>query len=169
MILRKEIKIKVAPLHDQLENQYPFNFSKGIVNEEQIRDLLICFKVMFLPYLKSKEKEHEFYKRSYHILANLEDDRDIKEYNSNIGQSTLHLDYLFLGSRQGNRVLLNRYPELLNYEGGEFFKLPFPTNLWDKFLLDLQKMTKAEEQDQFIASCCNGFKKLIYLGSIVEN
>lgn len=167
--LRNRFREETKYLHDILENQYPFN---QLSSKEDIelngKNALICFKVMFYSFLKVKKSENSFYQESFDILSAFMPSMNNSFIDLDISESYMELEYLFLGSRMGNKVLTKRNPSILKIGGGKYFGLELPNELWRDFLSRLSSIKDEDYQNFLLEKSKKSFLELINYGRLIE-
>lgn len=168
MTLKTRFKNETMPMHTLLEQQYPFN---SLINTENIEkssaDAITCFKLMFLPFLNIKKDEHKFYKESFEILSKYKPELKVENIELSPKENLLHLEYLFLGSRMGNQILINKNPGINEVEYAKYFQLPMPRDLWTEFIEKLDSQSP-EYHDLLVQRAKDSFRELINYGKLLE-
>lgn len=170
MNFRQELRTAIRTSHDDLELQYPFNSLTVTKNiDTVVYDTLLCFKAFFLSYLKVRRKDHQYYERNYELFISLPS-------SDNLGGNLKHdeidlmaLDYIFMGSRMGNKVITQRNPGIVNQKYGEYFSLELPAELWNNLNKSFEVMNNPNLESIIIEKTKYYFKLLKIYGQVVES
>ena len=169
MSLKDRFKNETMPMHKSLEEQYPFN---KLMQQENIlktsNDAILCFKLMFLSFVKLNKDKHDFYKETFEVLFNYKSHLNDRIQELNPKDNHLHLEYLFLGSRMGNQLLVNKNPAIDEVENAKYFQLPLPRDLWENFIAKLNKVEDSQVQDLLVQRAKDSFIELTNYGKLVE-
>lgn len=169
MSLKDRFKSETIQMHKALEDQYPFN--QLMIQDDILKtsnDAILCFKLMFLSFVKLNKKKHDFYKETFEILYSYKAYLNDKILDLDPNDNHYHLEYLFLGSRMGNQLLVNKNPAINEVENSKYFQLPLPSDLWADFISRLNKVEGTEVQDLLVQRAKDSFKELINYGKLVE-
>ncbi len=156
-------------MHKALEAQYPFN---KLLQQESIiktsNDAILCFKLIFLSFVKLNKDKHDFYNKTYDILSRYKSELNDEILDLDPNDNHLHLEYLFLGSRMGNQLLVNKNPAINEVENAKYFQLPLPRDLWDEFIEKLNEFEDKQTQDLLVQRAKDSFRELMNYGKLVE-
>lgn len=169
--LRNRLRSETRTQHDSLEERAPF---KHLMNSEDLELHLaqasLCFKLIFQPFLASLKEQHSFFKSAFEILESIHTEYnlelspiDIDSANGSLGHR-----YLFLGSRMGNRLIIQKNPAILESRYGAYFDLDMPRDLWTDLMSRLDSITAPSEQDLIIFQAQQAFQTLINYSLLVS-
>ncbi|MBD66641.1 MAG: hypothetical protein CME62_15640 [Halobacteriovoraceae bacterium] len=168
--LRERLRSETKEFHDFLESQYPFNTlleQKDLAKNTE--RALICFKLCFYSFLNQLKDEHEFYQKSFDSLSKVKPELNDKLLTLKPIKDDLHLHYLFLGSRMGNKLVINKNPSILEVQGGDYFNIDMPQELWKDFLTQLDQVQDIEQQNMIIGQVKMSFKELAQYGLLLQS
>ena len=169
MNLRVALREGTAQSHRDLEGQYPFNSltsSQGL--DVAVRDFLICFKLLFFQFLSSKKEVNSFYETPYRVLSTIKPEMNSKLLKAPAVEDSLHLEYIFLGSRLGNQVILKQNPKLTEVHGGDFFRWDLPKGMWVQFCQDLECKRDPQRINKIVQRANLSFQELLNYGLLIE-
>lgn len=168
MNLRERLKNETKLYHKALEDQYPFNELISSKSTACFEDALKCFKLLFYPFLKRKQEVHPFYQQVFKALEKFPVFNERYFLEPQCPNKLLHLEYLFLGSRMGNEILVKKSTSLKNFEYREYFEISLDPALWKGFLEKLSKVHDTFIQDQIVEQVKEGFVELRNYGKLLE-
>ncbi len=171
MSLRQRIREETKDLHDQLEQQYPFNALFDSKNLKQdVENALSCFSCMFKDFLLENQKSDPFFLDSLSQLEKVSGATTLKNFSFKDDENlNLSMRYLFIGSRMGNRLLVQKNPKVVEFKGGEYFSLDCPQELWKELISDLDNIVDPKQQDQIINVTRFLFVQLMNFGALTKS
>lgn len=166
---KQRLRVETKMLHDELEDNYPF---KELVSAEcdqsSLTHALYCFKLLFEPLTSLRNNTHQFYLEANNVFIRLGKTPD-SIVNSRIHELELiALEYLFLGSRIGNKLVLEKNPKIIELQGSDYLQAPFPSDLWGQLLEKLSTISSREDQELIIREIKRFYIELIKFGKLLE-
>ncbi|MAF92288.1 MAG: hypothetical protein VX583_06140 [Bdellovibrionota bacterium] len=148
--LRARLREETKKSHQSLEESFPFcNLMKEEGIEQSSNEAFYRFHDLFFDYLKKESDGREFYADLLNVFekASLSKDRLLQVESR---EEKLAMEYLLLGSRMGNRLLLSKNPKIKECSFAAYFEMSLPANLWEEFILKLDEVKESEAQDRVI-------------------
>ena len=164
MNLRERLKSETMDLHRKLEQQYPFSdLGKKEGIEKTATDFLSCMKAIYFEYLDKNHNKSDFHNRSYAFFKDFKCAEGF-EFEAAIYQP-LAYDYLLMGSRMGNRLIVRQNPAILETSVSEFFAMDLPSDVWKDFLRELDLVGDPQKATEIIKDAKTLFREMISIGS----
>jgi len=169
--VRQHIRNQTNFLHRKLDHQYPYKnlLIKGENLSYAVHDYLLCFKLVFLNFLAQKKDENEFYSFSYSFFKSFDENTLVEEKILLDRFDIASLEYLFLGSRLGNRIILKKNPGLLTTKGADYFSYKEDEFLYKVIDDKFSKFSNSSDDIQLLTSKVKFYYNLlINAGQLLE-
>jgi len=164
---RLRLKNDTKTLHDKLEQQYPFKeLVSATCDDSMLKDVVMCFKKVFSPLVNNRKGSDEFYNSLDRFFSRLP---DAHTHNEKLNQTELFaLEYLMLGSRIGNKMILEKNSKLVKFSHSEYLTIPFPGHLWKSLLDKISQIEDLDEQNNLIGLVEKAYRDLMAQGILVS-